>query len=198
MLVHETIWIRIWPFYSNKTFKCYSNILTHTWYNMTEKEGFACDFPGCDKVYPKQWRLREHQCSAHTGEVKKFVANFLLTTKTHFPFSGHLSADTKDAPNPMSGVLILSDTYKWATVRKSLSSVFKLKIMFIYKYRMRLRCSKADCDAAFSVAYNLKRHERTHELPCPYHVNHNNIQYSSVHTIRMILRVLLAISLSVL
>ena len=79
---------------------------------MTEKEGFACDFPGCDKVYPKQWRLREHQCSAHTGEVKKFVANFLLTAKMRFPFSGHLSADTKDVPNPMSGVLILSDTYK--------------------------------------------------------------------------------------
>ena len=29
-----------------------------------------CDFPGCGKSFPKLWRLKEHQCSAHTGEVR--------------------------------------------------------------------------------------------------------------------------------
>lgn len=42
------------------------------------------------------------------------------------------------------------------------------KLLF---YSRACRCSKEGCDAAFSVAYNLKRHEKRHELPNPYHVS---------------------------
>lgn len=72
---------------------------------MAEREGFACDFPGCDKVYPKQWRLREHQCSTHTGEVQNSKPDVLISI-AFLLFSDHLSVDMKDALNRMLGVLI--------------------------------------------------------------------------------------------
>ena len=37
----------------------------------SSKKLHECDFPGCGKAFPKLWRLREHQCSAHTGEVRR-------------------------------------------------------------------------------------------------------------------------------
>lgn len=38
---------------------------------------FECDFPECGKAYPKLWRLKEHQCSAHTGEVRGWLARLV-------------------------------------------------------------------------------------------------------------------------
>ena len=82
---------------------------------MTEKSGkgvFACDFPGCDKVYPKQWRLKEHQCSVHTGEVKDLMSAFSSPSKHVSCFRDRLSVNMKDVQGHISGVLILNDTYK--------------------------------------------------------------------------------------
>ena len=55
-------------------------------------------------------------------------------------------------------------------MKKNLSSALTLQIKLPFHSRA-CRCSKEGCDAAFSVAYNLKKHEKRHELPNPYHVN---------------------------
>ena len=50
-----------------------NGVMAGVWINAEPKKFHECDFPGCGKSFPKLWRLKEHQCSAHTGEVRPFL-----------------------------------------------------------------------------------------------------------------------------
>lgn len=62
--------------------------------NGKKRTMYRCPFVGCDKEYPKPWRLEDHMCS-HTGQVRRsilyslkpFVLLLLLTNV----FSVHIS-----------------------------------------------------------------------------------------------------------
>jgi len=67
-------------------------------------------------------------------------------------------------------ILIWKDIFKWATTKKSLSSLYILSCFSTIACTM-CRCTWEGCGATFSVAYNLKKHEKRHELPNPYTVS---------------------------
>ncbi|XP_065884322.1 transcription factor IIIA-like isoform X1 [Dysidea avara] len=154
---------------------------------MAEKATFACDFPGCDKVYPKQWRLKEHQCSTHTGErafickhegcTKSYVRNSHL--KRHIQMSHSEEKPFKCSWEGCGATFSVAYNLKKHKKRHDLPNPYSCEedgcdcsfrkrsqllnhVESCHPGRKQYSCTVESCSAQFTSKQKLEKHERRH------------------------------------
>eukprot|EP00118_Oscarella_pearsei_P014712 m.128200 g.128200 ORF g.128200 m.128200 type:complete len:230 (+) comp37945_c0_seq13:306-995(+) len=111
---------------------------------------FRCTYPDCERVFPKKWKLEEHEC-LHTGE-RRFACDYPNCSKTYIR-SAHLRRHRLSH----TGVKPFSCSFPGCS--SAFSTKYNLKKhQAVHEKPKPYKCDYPGCEECFSKSSQLRNH----------------------------------------